>query len=285
MEILMRTPLLCALMASFPAMAQDAAPRRPLDQAAPRMVLRSQNADQMMDRANFVFIGTVVQLQTSNLTSIAHGPQTTLVKVERVLHGTPITEDLVGQVITVRSEKASEHRLGQRSTFFLDVDAFGEHASGIEMGRFGHVLGDEEVHAKLLADTKVVREDRVLSQRMQRAEQVVHGRVVSVEPAGIEEPKSEHMANWRKATVEVQTVIKGQPSTKTVTFFFPSSRDEMWMDAPRFAVGQEGVWLLHPQPKDGSRKASMIPGLTALDPKDFQHRDQRQRLQRILANR
>lgn len=283
MEILMRTPLLCALMASFAAMAQDAG--RPLDQTAPRLILRTQNADKLMDRANFVFVGTVVQLQTSNLTNIAHSPQTTLVKVERVLQGTSITEDLVGQVITVRSEKASEHRMGQRSTFFLDVDTFGEHASGLEMGRFGHVLGDEETHAKLMTDTKIVREDRELGQRMQKAEQVVHGRIISVEPSGIEERKSEHMANWRKATVEVQTVIKGQPSTKTVTFFFPTSQDQMWMDAPRFAAGQEGVWLLHAQPKDGSRKANMIPGLTALDPKDFQHREQRQRLQRILATR
>lgn len=281
----MRIPLCCALLAGGLAMAQDPTPSRAMNGSGPRRILQDRLADQLMDRSNFVFVGTIVERNASNLSNVAHGPHTSLVRVERVLQGNPFLESLVGQVVTVRTERPAEHRAHQRSTFFLDVDAFGEHVSGLEMGRFTLAAGEEETHVKMVADSRLIQEDRTLGRRMRQAEQVVRGRVISVEPAGLPERISEHMAMWHKATIEVQTVLKGRPGTKMVTLFFPTSPDRTWKDAPRFAAGQEGVWLLHGKPVDGSRKAEMIPGLTSLEPQDFQHHDQSPRLQRILSNR
>lgn len=244
-----------------------------------------QKADQLLDQVNFAFVGTVVETGASNLAVVPRDSHTTLVRVDRVLHGTPLMRANAGQVITVRSARSAEHHVGQTSTFFVDVDTFGESLAGIERGRFPLQAGDEGVHAKVLSDVHQVRSDRDLSQRMRSAEVVVAGRVVSVEPSGIEEELSEHAAGWQRATIEVATVLKGQPGTKTVTFFFPTSPDRVWKDVPRFAPGEEGVWILHSKPNDYSRKAKMIPGLTALDLKDFQHTDQSQRLQNLIASR
>ncbi len=281
----MRIPLYCALLACSLVSAQDNPSARPSDFAERRTPLEAHKADQLLDRANFVFVGTVVQKGASNLSSVAKSPQTTLVRVDRVMHGTPLLSEMVGQVITVRSLRAADHQLGQVSTFFLDMDAFGESASGVEIGRFTQQAGDGDRHGRLVAEARGIRNDRDLNHRLKMAEQVVQGRVTSVEPANIDERVSEHAAHWYKAVIEVQSVIKGQPGTKTVTMFFPTSEDRVWKDAPHYEMGQEGVWLLHAKPMDYSRKAEMIPGLTALDLKDFHNTDQLPRIQQMISNR
>lgn len=281
----MKIPFYCFLLAGSLVSAQDRIPPRQVVSDSGRLPLDSRKADQLLDRANFVFVGTVVQNRASNLSSVASSSQTTLVRVDRVLHGTPLLAGMLGQVITVRSLRAAEHQLGQASTFFLDVDAFGESASGVEIGRFTQQAGDEVRNGQLVAEARGMRNDRELVRRVKMAEQIVQGRVISVEPAAIEEPVSEHAAHWHKAVIEVQSVIKGQPGTQTVTMYFPTSEDRTWRDSPHYALGQEGVWLLHAKPMDYSRKAAMIPGLTALDAKDFHNADQLPRIQQMNSNR
>lgn len=282
----MRISLCTSLLACSLVMANGhQAPIRPSGGSAVGVPLSVEKADQLLKQSNFVFVGTVVQTHASNLSSVPGSQQTTLVHVDRVLQGASILADSLGHVITVRSEGSADHKVGQTSTFFLNVDTYGESLCGMEMGRFTQQPGDDVRHSQMVADARLQGEDRDLALRIRASEEVVKGRVVRVEPAEIEERESEHAAMWKRAVVEVDTVIKGQPGTKTVTFFFPSSPDRVWKDAPRFVQGQEGVWLLHAKPKDFSRKAEMIPGLTALDPKDFQRPEQRERLQRLANNR
>ncbi len=282
---LMRIPLYCFLLACSLVSAQERPSTRQLTFDSGRTPLEARKADQLLDSANFVFVGTVVQNRASNLSSVASSSQTTLVRVDKVLHGTPLLNEMAGQVITVRSLRAAEHLAGQASTFFLDVDAFGESASGIEVGRFTMQSGDEERNGTMVAQARGMRNDRELTRRVKMAEHVVQGRVVSVEPAGIEERTSEHAAHWNKAVIEVQSVIKGRAGAQTLTMYFPTSEDRMWRDAPHYNVGQEGLWLLHAKPMDYSRKAAMVPGLTALDPKDFHNADQLPRIQQLISNR
>ncbi len=284
----MKIPLYCILLAGSLVSAQDRMPARQMSIDSGRTPLEARKADQLLDRANFAFVGTVVQTRASNLSSIASSPQTSLVRVDRVLQGTPLLAGMAGQVITVRSLRAGEHQPGQASTFFIDVDAFGENVSGVEIGRFTQVQpSDAERNGKMVAEARGIRFDRELNNRVKSAEQVVQGRVVSVEPANIEERQSEHAAHWFKAVIEVQSVLKGQPGTQAVTMYFPTSEDRIWRDSPHYALGQEGVWLLQPKPRfpEGNRKAGMIPGLTALDPKDFHNADQLPRIQQLVSNR
>jgi hypothetical protein len=254
------------------------------NQTGPRVPLNVDKADKLLNDANFVFVGTVMKTNASNLSLVQGSPKTALVRVETVLHGTPLLRSTPGQMVTVRAEQANRYHLGQRSTFFLHVDTFGENLSGLQLGAFPFSPGEEISHGRMVESALKAQDDRDLKHRMLTAEQVVSGRIVSIHPAGIKEDLTEHAAHWQQADIEVATVIKGQPSTRTVSFFFPASSDRVWREVPRFALGEEGVWILSAKPKDGSRKAEMIPGLTALHPKDFQRVDQRERLQRLNAS-
>jgi hypothetical protein len=245
--------------------------------------LNADKADNLLGRSNFVFIGTVMQTGASNLSAVKGSAKTCLVRVEMVVNGTPMMQSARGQVVTVRTDAAGVHRVGQRGTFFLNVDTFGEHLSGSEVGAFPCKPGDETAHFQAVAGALRAEDDRDLKGLMSKADRVVAGRIVSVQPAGIKEDLSEHAADWQRADIEVDTVIKGQPGTKTVSFFFPASNDRIWRETPRFSVGDQGVWILHAKANDHTRKDEMLPGLTAIHPKDFQRADQRERIQRLAA--
>jgi hypothetical protein len=88
---------------------------------------------------------------------------------------------------------------------------------------------------------------------------------------------SEHDPFWREAVVEVQNVHKGTVGKKQVVVRFPSSTDIRWHRAPKFEVGQEGVFSLHPDEISahagpGAMAASFDTGdsYTCLNAADFQ---------------
>ena len=75
------------------------------------------------------------------------------------------------------------------------------------------------------------------------ADVIVIGRVVRLEKAG-DPVFREHDPDWWVATVVVDHRVKG-PIADTVRFVFPNSRDVRWIDAPKPAPGDSGLWLLH----------------------------------------
>jgi hypothetical protein len=114
-----------------------------------RGVLNADKADKLLDRSNF--IGTVVQTGASNLSAVKGSANTCLVRVEMVVNGTPVLQSARGQVVTIRTDAAGVHRVGQRGTFFLNVDTFGESLSGSEVGAFPCKAGDETTHFQAVA--------------------------------------------------------------------------------------------------------------------------------------
>jgi len=72
----------------------------------------------------------------------------------------------------------------------------------------------------------------------------------------------------------VSAVLKGDSSLQEVVVLFPGSRDIAWVNAPRFRVGQEGIWIL--------TRDAKANGLTALDPLDFQAASELARVRRLL---
>jgi hypothetical protein len=111
---------------------------------------------------------------------------------------------------------------------------------------------------------------------MGRAVRVVYGRVDRVVDSSAVDPRdSEHNPQWQVATIRVRETLKGSPAS-TVDVWFPASRDVMWVDAPRFAAGQEGIWILQSGPLAGR--------LTALGRWDFQPAAELPRLRRLRPN-
>ncbi len=77
------------------------------------------------------------------------------------------------------------------------------------------------------------------------AELIIAGKVDSIKreeaPGG---PLSEHDALMTLATIRVDSVLKGKLKDKSVSLSFSASRDVMWFQSPKFAKGDEGIWIM-----------------------------------------
>ena len=88
---------------------------------------------------------------------------------------------------------------------------------------------------------------------------------------------------WATAVIKVSSVLKGMGEDQ-VEVMFPTSRDEMWAEAPRFAAGDTGIWIL----RRGKQERGMprpTGALTALGAGDFQSVSELSRLRDLIAGR
>ena len=81
--------------------------------------------------------------------------------------------------------------------------------------------------------------------------------------------------------MEIDNVHKGSHKKKSVVLRFPSSKDRMWANAPKFRPGQSGYFVLHkvPMGQDAHGKVTAMAAgspdvqgeyYTALHQEDFQ---------------
>src|SRR5262249_43281875 len=132
---------------------------------------------------------------------------------------------------------------------------------------------------------KEIISDRKLQERIARAEIVIVGKVAKTEPVpGTEQRhvETEHDPDWWIAHVDVASVEMGKISEQIVRVMFANSRDEMWIDSPKFRPGQAGVWILQRNQTERGGPVLRLPGLTALDALDFQPPEQLERVRRLI---
>jgi hypothetical protein len=122
---------------------------------------------------------------------------------------------------------------------------------------------------------------------------VVAGRVDQVRPAELgaapARPKriTEHDPNWQEAIIQVQEGLKGAQAGEQVVVRFPASLDVAWVGAPKFAVGEEGTFLLHKDSTTGSPRAMLaglsVPAYTALHKLDVLPRQDAPRVRAMIT--
>ena len=91
-----------------------------------------------------------------------------------------------------------------------------------------------------------------MDDRLARADVVVSGHVSEVRPliaphkpaATLEQPITEHDAQWHEAIVEVIAVHKGRRVPRSIRVRFPASPDVAWAQATKLHAGQHGTFLL-----------------------------------------
>lgn len=107
---------------------------------------------------------------------------------------------------------------------------------------------------------------------------MVTGRITEISETG-EKPKilPEHDPKWQDATIQIFQVIKGSQVEKTAILRFASSRDVAWVTAPKFQVGQTGVWMLHRYEWHPPARAYAV-----LDPRDYHPIGQREAIERLV---
>jgi hypothetical protein len=230
----------------------------------------------LTSQAGFVFEGQVVQVGESAARSFAATPESTVVRVTRILKSTPSLARYTGQQVTVQLEQAGSLKQGEQAIFFTHGLHFGD---GLVVSELGNVpTGDSSMQDQINSAAQAAS-DTELTQRLAQAVLVVSGvasaprpidpataaRAAAVAPGG-RRPVSEHDPDWWQADIKVDSVEKGENPGETTTVLFPHSMDIAWYRSPKVKEGDNGVWLMH----DRDTHGRPVPGHAVVHPLDFQ---------------
>lgn len=204
-----------------------------------------RNAKSVIAKSNFIFLGTIVRMDASNIDVKTNGP-TAIVLVDEVIEAASPYDQMKGKEITVLLAPNQERKAGEKEVFYT-VGWY-----------YGKTLGVKEIPNKLNTEIKSGFKERIAKERMnlqndslrvelRRSTLVVQGLVVEsgIRDEKIQPMESEHDPAFRKAIIEIKAVLKGDFSEKQVAVYYASSDDVMWSDAPKLVKGQEGIFLLH----------------------------------------
>jgi len=250
----MKTRWLCAVAVVLGAGPVVAAPLTP-DQAA--LVERSA------PNAHIVFVGHVMKTRASNLQQLAATAATALVRVDEVIDVPPALAGIKGDTVVVEFAQPDAMKPNEEAIFFTTGLLYGEHLAVREIGRLPRAVGADAVRKQL----QLVRErksEAALTERVTSAPLVVTGKVVRIVKPSPGHPRSEHDPELATAMVEVIGTIKGAARGE-VAIIFSQSGDERWLRSPKLSVGEEAVFLPHPEDK-----LKLPPGNYVLDPLDVQ---------------
>ena len=239
--------------------------------------------EESVEHSRFDFKGTVTKVNAATLPQIRPTASTIIVKVDEVVHAPPaILGDFKGKEVTVQLNRPGAVRTGQQFVFFTTSWMFGSSIAVREIHRTQPEPDISSTRSRVAEARRTVADNK-LQNRLTDAELVVAGRVSAVRPAPDDIRRdfiSEHDPHWWEAVIQIESVLKGQISDRSVVILFPSSRDVMWERAPKFREGQEGTWVLHKH----KIRATTPPQeyFTVVDPLDFHPNDQLDRIKRLV---
>jgi hypothetical protein len=239
--------------------------------------------EQLIRQSHFIFRGKVEKLQASNLKILPATERTAVVRVQQELYAPKTLNDFTGQLITVQLVESGVLKYRQEAIFFTNGWLYGESIAVTEVAHLPPEVSPEELR-KQIADVHGKMENEKLQARISRAALIVVGKVKASRPLDRERKTalgSEHDPDWWQAEIEVESVEKGQLPGREVVVLFPKSVDEMWADSPKFKEGEEGVWILQVNQQERGFPVMRVPGLTALDPLDFQLKSELDRIRRL----
>jgi hypothetical protein len=222
-----------------------------------------------------VFRGTVAQQASATFAEVPISDQTVVVRIDEVLDAPEALRDFAGQPVTVRLESGQTVEDGKDYVFHTDSWLYGAGLAVIATSV--EPIGAESV-SRLRAEASSRPVEKVRA-RADRADLVVTGQVKEVRQVEPLPGKiSEHDPDWQEAVIRVDQVVGGKASRtaaagQDVVVRFAASRDVKWARAPKFPVGQEGVWMLGEKTQEHAalRAAAAVPSnhYLVLDPQDF----------------
>lgn len=262
----------------------------------PSDALAQGNPTEWLKQSSIVVVGTVTEVGGASFAAVPQSDRTLVVRVDSVLRKPEAVALNSGDQMTIMVKDPSQFRKGVQATFYAEGWIFGE---GLAVREVGHeispaALSPEAIsqNQKKLEDMQREIEDAELRRRIQEADVVVVGKVVTVRPASMPSlapsrtPISEHEANWQEAVVRVESGIKGAEANQQIVLRFPGSLDVAWYGMPKFKEGQEGTFLLKTDQVSGATKAMLagaqVPAYTSLSTKDVLPKSEAERV-RTLA--
>jgi hypothetical protein len=234
--------------------------------------------------AAFIFRGEVLNATAARGMDLP--PRGIVVRVLEVLYVKPTVAVRKGDLVVVQTVNPSLPSAGTRAVFYTNGWIYGRHLTVREVGQTAELTTSSAETKQQIAQAKAEGEDDAIRERLSDAALVVAGTVKSVrafEEAQKRSPVSEHSADWWLAEVAVERTLKGEAPKSGLLIAFPTSRDVMWAESPKFKAGEQGVWILH-RPKNlvGLFENSQGPVYTAIYRRDFQTTKDIERVVRLL---
>src|SRR6059036_2907960 len=239
----------------------------------PGAAVAQMNRAALVKQSDIIFIGTVTHVGAVAVPEVPPSDRTVVVLVDQVLEKPAPVALTAGDSVTVETARAGSLKAGIQATFYTTGWIFGR---GVAVREVGHEPGQSPV----------------VKAHIQRAAMVVAGRVEQVRPAELAaapaRPKriTEHDPDWQEAIIQVEDGIKGAKAGEQVVVRFPGSPDVAWVGTPKFAVGQEGTFLLHKDSTTGSPLTTIagrsVPAYTALHKVDVLSKQDATRVRALI---
>jgi len=220
----------------------------------------TSNQAALMAKSSIIFSGTVSQLAATSFADVPKSAQTIVVRVDSIVKKPAAVSLKKGDSVTVEVKDASGFREGTQATFYTDGWIFG---AGVAVKELGHEIGPAAGPASIASAHGQAQDqisDQELQERMNASDFVVVGRVTDIRKWNAPKAKSgapsrvtEHDPDWHEAVVEVQSVLKGgKVKGKRVVVRFPSRNDVAWVNSPKFAKNEKGIFCLNRDQATGS---------------------------------
>jgi hypothetical protein len=175
---------------------------------------------------------------------------------------TPFLSSFVNQAITIVFAPGSAALAeGDAAFFFVRNGSFGR---TVELDETLHVRPDAyPTFTSDVPSIAAIVADEAVSARIASA-RVVTGTVTSARTLPSSTTVSEHDPLWGEAELKVDRTLRGAVGPDTVRVRFATSDDIAWVQAPKLAPGEQGVFLLQKDDRTG------LPGPATLvvDPLD-----------------
>ena len=231
--------------------------------------------EMLVKQAQFVFRGTVVQRGAATLDQVPLTRDTLIVTVDEILDGPEVLAGFAGQEITVQLQKGERAETGRSYVFYTNGWMYGQSLAVRSVG----LTDDAEPELRMAQRALETVPVRAIQERAKRAELVVTGRVTEVREARPPDaPITEHDPQWRQAVVTVESMPRAASRSarkpRQVTFRFAASPDVHWARAPKFTVGDAGVWMLGDKDRKQTAELRAAAGARSdeyvvIDPEDF----------------
>ena len=216
----------------------------------PEQSLNARDVDQLTLRAPYIFEGTISKTDSSTMQNLRVDDPSAVVTVNEVLRVPQKLGNYTDRKITVLIKDPVKD--GERIIFFTEGLTFGRSLAVRELGR---ISSDNNILRDLTIQKIKDIPARLFRHHVSVSELVVTGRVdaiLSPPPDQDTQFISEHYPYWRVAKISIVSIEAGKYNKKTLLVPFPLSQDVMWRDRPKFALGQEGIWILHSNSSDSA---------------------------------
>jgi hypothetical protein len=236
------------------------------------------------------FEGQVDKLQGTTIAGMQPSPTSAVIKVLTIIDAPPYFSGYRGREVTVEFKQQNELPIGAVATFYTTGEIIGPEIAVKELSH----SQDGIEHAKALLNQ--LNNDAAMGAlrlKVDATPVIISGQVIDITHIASGAKNSEHQVETLLATVKISTVEKNKTQapirkSQTIAIIFPDpqERDITSVTAPRFTVGQTGVWFLHKI--SGSDRlrlgVSSTPATTynAPDSSDFTSTDQLATIRAVL---